>query len=669
MIFNPLAFFQKKNNEVKVKELQSGYGFSSDYPIEADRKIKEIFKSYRDNETIHASVSLIGNAFAKQEIILMTKKNGEWEETKDHELLKLIQNPNPWFNFYQMMRIYAIQATLVGEVFWHFDKPAKKIYPIQQDGKMKPIADPYGYIKNYQHDLADKGTQTFEIEEIIHFQTKLDPEDFYKNTPATKSIGLLYDMDKEARIWNGSFFKNHGMPSFLLFAKGRIQDFKSFCKSFSNKFRGVKNAHKTLMSDVELGKIDMSISQKDMEFYTLLQHVDKQIMKAFNIPKSLLGDVDGVNLANAETNKTIFNEVVIKPLLSDFVSVLNLQLVPQFGDNIKFDFIDPNPESEEEKNKRSEFFLRNGIKTTNEVRADYGLDPVDGGDVLLFPSSVTTMDNIENPFGGFGNPKDPEKDPKDPKDPEDKPKKGKPKKSYKQIEEQWNKRFDKNESLFARSVFGYLEDQKNRVIKEITGKKTNQKGILEDILGLKLNDKKLLTALVAKIAGKILVDEAENALVDIGIETGFRFDRASKEIEKQAKETGFNVTDTTYKAMTATMKDGIDLGEGVDKLTKRIQKVFDVNKKRATLIARTETVRAGNTGIQLAFEIGGVKKKQWLTSVDGNERDSHGEANGQSVGIKEPFLVGGKAMQRPGDPAGGVAEIANCRCRIIPLIQ
>lgn len=60
----------------------------------------------------------------------------------------------------------------------------------------------------------------------------------------------------------------------------------------------------------------------------------------------------------------------------------------------------------------------------------------------------------------------------------------------------------------------------------------------------------------------------------------------------------------------------------------------------------------------------GYKFKRWDTIMDGKERETHGEANGQIVLIDEPFEVGGALMMHPCDDSlgAGADEIVNCRC-------
>jgi uncharacterized protein with gpF-like domain len=56
--------------------------------------------------------------------------------------------------------------------------------------------------------------------------------------------------------------------------------------------------------------------------------------------------------------------------------------------------------------------------------------------------------------------------------------------------------------------------------------------------------------------------------------------------------------------------------------------------------------------------------KTWETVGDGKVRETHVEADGQTVPISDVFRVGGYSMMFPGDSNLGApaSEIANCRC-------
>jgi hypothetical protein len=51
--------------------------------------------------------------------------------------------------------------------------------------------------------------------------------------------------------------------------------------------------------------------------------------------------------------------------------------------------------------------------------------------------------------------------------------------------------------------------------------------------------------------------------------------------------------------------------------------------------------------------------------MDGNERDTHTGADGQTVGTDETFTVGGATWKYPGDDMLPPEERINCRCTVV----
>jgi len=96
---------------------------------------------------------------------------------------------------------------------------------------------------------------------------------------------------------------------------------------------------------------------------------------------------------------------------------------------------------------------------------------------------------------------------------------------------------------------------------------------------------------------------------------------------------------------------------------------------RAELIATTETQNAAEgtkdievTTVARSPEVEGVEviTKEWETVIDGLERETHYDANGQTVNHTDAFLVGDSALLYAGDTSLGaeLKEVVNCRCSI-----
>jgi phage portal protein BeeE len=87
---------------------------------------------------------------------------------------------------------------------------------------------------------------------------------------------------------------------------------------------------------------------------------------------------------------------------------------------------------------------------------------------------------------------------------------------------------------------------------------------------------------------------------------------------------------------------------------------------RSDRIARTETAKAHNGARVEEMKLNGVREHAWMSSRDGNVRDSH-QIDGQTVIVGERFSNG---VTYPGE--GGTApaqEVVNCRCTTVPVMK
>jgi len=114
------------------------------------------------------------------------------------------------------------------------------------------------------------------------------------------------------------------------------------------------------------------------------------------------------------------------------------------------------------------------------------------------------------------------------------------------------------------------------------------------------------------------------------------------------------------------LTEGMARGESVPQLAQRVRDAAAVTVPRATVIARTEVVGASNAGSIASMRAAEVSDmtKTWLATGDSRTRASHLDADGQTVGINETFIVGGETADRPLDPLLSAAEAVNCRCTL-----
>lgn len=124
------------------------------------------------------------------------------------------------------------------------------------------------------------------------------------------------------------------------------------------------------------------------------------------------------------------------------------------------------------------------------------------------------------------------------------------------------------------------------------------------------------------------------------------------------------VSDTTKaivaRAIARGYRDGLGQAGVADLIRGLVPQTYPA---RAEVIARTETHAAASYGAQeAAKETGLPLRREWVAAVGERTRETHQAANGQIVGMDEPFQVGGASLAYPGDPAGPPEEVINCRC-------
>jgi hypothetical protein len=144
--------------------------------------------------------------------------------------------------------------------------------------------------------------------------------------------------------------------------------------------------------------------------------------------------------------------------------------------------------------------------------------------------------------------------------------------------------------------------------------------------------------------------------------------RAERFARTQTRIQIANIQATTTAQVRRIIALGIESGASPQVIADQIRKQFDVIKgARAATIARTEMASALNHGALETARETQVRRqeeilKTWITILDGNCRDDHCNAHGQTRNIDDLFAVGGSMMTRPHDPTAPAAQVINCRC-------
>lgn len=120
------------------------------------------------------------------------------------------------------------------------------------------------------------------------------------------------------------------------------------------------------------------------------------------------------------------------------------------------------------------------------------------------------------------------------------------------------------------------------------------------------------------------------------------------------------------ETMMGSLQESYEAGLSIPNAARAMRRVgYTSAKGYAERIARTELIGAVNAS-SLAQVQGAttIQYKQWLATADSRTRETHDEADGQTVPLEGTFQVGGYDLEFPGDPNGPPEEIINCRCTL-----
>jgi len=147
-------------------------------------------------------------------------------------------------------------------------------------------------------------------------------------------------------------------------------------------------------------------------------------------------------------------------------------------------------------------------------------------------------------------------------------------------------------------------------------------------------------------------------------------------ISKQGLNKSKLITETTIEKARKIINDGQDNGDSEQEIADALELGIggSVADSRASTIARTETHNAATFAMQETSEEiqeqnGLQMTREWVAVEDDRTREAHAAADGQEVGMDEPFDVDGEELDRPGDENGSPENVINCRCTVIYHIQ
>jgi HK97 family phage portal protein len=655
-------------------------------------------------------------------------------EIDDHPFLDLVNKPNTDMVRYDFWRMLCIHLELDGAVGVYkarqnaFGNPTElHLLPATWTGQFKPIPETNGtnIIRGYR--LMDQNINTdFDKDEIIwiHYASLRNP---FEGMSAIKAQLYSFNMDQYLMQQINAFYKNGAMFSNVFETDQPLSQaqYNQIAEQLSN-YSGAKNAGQKfiLHSGLKVAQAKTETARQAMIDEIEKMARDKQL-SAHDMSSGKLGLTEHQNRSNLETVDIGFYNEAIKPRAMLITEYFDQYLVKLYDENLDFEFDYPHFQDRAQDIAERTANLVQGVTTRNEERDKMGMEPVDGGDVLLVSPMLVPLSSVANPpkeetskpeaEGGFPEKEPPPFKPNEPKD-------FKGGEGSGNFGHEWTsdkkllawKKFNAEatayEPLFKvpfikwfgkvqSDVIDNLEKHGVKIKSNIGAMNLNgrqkwladHKDRLNEFVPSKTKMKQDLKEAFKPVYLSVMKQSGDGYMKDLAALVNKPKAEAAGELEfnlgdpkvqeylgNRLDETNEEIAQTTIDKIKSILREDFEEGEPLLQMSTHLRDYFTgAEAYRAAMIARTETTSAMNTANLESvrqMDLTDTVRKVWITENDPQVRDTHAEAgerysdgydgdSGKVMGIDDDFVVGSDRMVSPA--AGNVAEEnINCRCTL-----
>ncbi|WP_020471480.1 phage portal protein [Zavarzinella formosa] len=354
-------------------------------------------EGYVQNAVVNACVNKIAGSIASVDMVLYRKgKGGKLDKVESHELLTLLENPNPTQSGKEFIR-YLVGYYLTGGNAYilanGLDPSSRKPkapteLQLLNPGKVKvePGKTLFPEFFEYKPDAARRFA--FPVDQIsgrsavMQFKT-FNPLNAWYGLPPMLAAAYGIDIHNGGNLWNKKILDNDGRPSGALQVKGADgkpatltdDQFNRVKEMIDDQYSGANNAGRPLLLEGGLEWQQMSVNPKDMDFLQAKYSAARDIGLVFGVPSQLLQIPGDSTFANYEqANLSYWTDTVI-PLLCWFLEGFNRWLTPAYGDDLYLWYDEESIAALEPRRKEKATRIQSSTyMTIDEKRHAMGLD-------------------------------------------------------------------------------------------------------------------------------------------------------------------------------------------------------------------------------------------------------------------------------------------------------
>jgi HK97 family phage portal protein len=659
---------------------------------------------YQNAVDVWACIDLVSKAIASIPWVLY-KQGTDKEEIENHPLLDLWSRPNPAEGGARFRESVVKYLLIAGNAYIEANGPKRgaprELYCLRPDRVTVVPGTSIQLVGGFKYKAAVREAN-FTPDEVLQIK-EFHPTDDWYGLSRLEVAAHIIDISNLGNEWNANLLKNDARPSGILRVTGNLtQDQRDALRnSLTDKYSGAANAGKTLILEGVEDWKGAGLSPVDMDWLEADKNVTRKICRVFGVAPELIGDSANKTYSNYKEARLAFYMETVLPLARMIRDELNNWLVPKFGEGIELDIDIDQIEAMQEKREEAYQRIQSAYwLTLNEKRDAVGYDAVEGvlGDTFHIPMGLTTMTAEE------ANAPEPEPEPvpealapfvkpaEDEPVPPVKPGAKMMTKGFWSLSERrellWKSyvtRIGAKSKSFDADMEAFLKKQATLVVDKIQG----LSGIREARAKQLLDKKHFIPAYIKQFKGRYFtlyrtakeagISATQGKLYDLSEAMKADADLTALDgptrtrLESLIKQSAEFIHETSIQEIQDLLSDAIDADWTLQELAQQVKDyLYDASPARAKRIAITESAMLENCGTLDGYKSQEfVNKKGWMCSFVKDSRDAHIEADGQEVGIDDPFTVGGEQFDYPGDRSHGPdpGNSINCLCYMVPIVE
>lgn len=414
-IFNKIL--RKKPERKNLSPIDTAWDFGNMYDYFTNSQNYLITKIlavsyYTKCSPLYNAVDMIATAISSLVPRVYDKTQEIW--VKNHPVLDLLKLPNAditWEEFiYSLVSFYIVTGDSYMVASGKPGTPPKELYcyPSQavtvmpgKDGFVQTLETTlYWGTDLYSRDEVDNRfryynkTNTAEIWHIKHFNPTTIQGNVYGMSPLNP---IYYEINQHqsANRHNLSVLERGATPCGIMSLNPSVDDdtFTRLQEQMDKAHAGASNAGRMMLLNLGIDYKPTTISNKDMDFLELKKEVTNAIYKNLKIPLALV-NTESMTLDNFDKSMIAFYDLAVLPIANRIFSELTNFLMSRYGDNedliLSYDMGDITA-LEPRRNEQMKVLKDLGIFTINQLRAETGADPLQGGNVIYGQSTQIAL--------------------------------------------------------------------------------------------------------------------------------------------------------------------------------------------------------------------------------------------------------------------------------------